>query len=337
MTRGVLGYMVDASSRLSKHTLSYDRLGRATDHYFGSDDAGNTHRMRWQYSYDDSNAGRLTAIASSNDDGLSSGGTTSHYCQYDHRGNVVAVSDSSGDIQYGYLYDAFGNIMFSFDEGAAAAPTDDILFTGKDYDADTGMYYFNARWYDPEIGRYISKAGVAPAGEHAYLFCQGNPISTVDVAGDLPESIENTRDFIQICAEDFWEDWGWVGYQAARGFRDACGVCAYPLGRARVLNCDEYSGPDDFSKFAPDYIDRKFNHNLYTHQIKVAGACEVYGPNVAYLGFGAYEIWSNFGWNGSFWDPTKDKSDLCRSGLEDVFKENVEGVWEYMRWTYWPW
>ena len=77
--------MVDASSRLSKHTVSYDRLGRATDHTFGSDDAGNRHRMRWQYSYDDSNAGRLTAIASSNEDGLSSGETT---YAYDNHGRL---------------------------------------------------------------------------------------------------------------------------------------------------------------------------------------------------------------------------------------------------------
>jgi len=62
LTRSVVGHMVDASSRLSKHALSYDRLGRATDHTFGSDNAGNRRRMRWQYSYDDSNAGRLTAI-----------------------------------------------------------------------------------------------------------------------------------------------------------------------------------------------------------------------------------------------------------------------------------
>ena len=38
--------MVDASSRLPKHALSYDRLGRATARYFESDDSGNTQRMR---------------------------------------------------------------------------------------------------------------------------------------------------------------------------------------------------------------------------------------------------------------------------------------------------
>ncbi|HUT23307.1 MAG TPA: RHS repeat-associated core domain-containing protein [Sumerlaeia bacterium] len=139
--------------------------------------------MRWQYSYDDSNAGRLTAIASSNDDGLSAGETTSQYYQYDHRGNVVAVTDSSGDIQYGYQYDAFGNIMFSFDEGAAAAPTDDILFTGKDLDEDTGLYYFNARWYDAGDGRFVSQGPLTPNKEMPYLICDDNPVNSADPTG----------------------------------------------------------------------------------------------------------------------------------------------------------
>ena len=89
LTRGVLGYMVDASSRLSKHALSYDRLGRATDHTFGSDDAGNRRRMRWQYAYDDSNAGRLRAMASSNHDGLSAGSTTTATYDYNPSGDRV--------------------------------------------------------------------------------------------------------------------------------------------------------------------------------------------------------------------------------------------------------
>ena len=114
------------------------------------------------------------------------GATTSQYYQYDHRGNVVAVTDSTGDIQYGYQYDAFGNIMFSFDEGAAAAPTDDILFTGKDLDADTGLYYFNARWYDPEVARFLSRGPFKPNEEHAYGFCRGDPLSYVDPTGAVP-------------------------------------------------------------------------------------------------------------------------------------------------------
>jgi len=113
------------------------------------------------------------------------GSTTSQYYQYDHRGNVVAVTDSSGDIQYGYQYDAFGNIMFSFDEGGTTAPTDDILFTGKDLDPDTGLYYFNARWYDSEVGRFVIRAIAKANYEHSYSFCDGNPVNFADPQGTV--------------------------------------------------------------------------------------------------------------------------------------------------------
>ena len=43
LTKATLGYMIDAASRLSKHTLEYDRIGRATKHQFGSDNTGNVH------------------------------------------------------------------------------------------------------------------------------------------------------------------------------------------------------------------------------------------------------------------------------------------------------
>ena len=114
------------------------------------------------------------------------GATTSQFYQYDHRGNVVAVTDSTGDIQYGYQYDAFDNIMFSFDEGGTAGPSDDILFAGKDYDEDTGLYYFNARWYDRSIGRCLTRSRLGPSEEHPYVFCLQDPLSFVDPSGRSP-------------------------------------------------------------------------------------------------------------------------------------------------------
>ena len=117
-------------------------------------------------------------------------GTDSRYYQYDHRGNVAAVTDSTGKILRGYQYDAFGNIPFSFATGqSGAAPTDDILFTGKDLDPDTGLYYFNARWYDGEQGRFVNRTWLSPATEHPYGFCFANSLSYGDPNGTLPTTV----------------------------------------------------------------------------------------------------------------------------------------------------
>ena len=113
----------------------------------------------------------------------------SYYYQYDHRGNVVVASDSTSEIDRGYRYDAFGNIVFSFQEmegisGGSEATKDDILFTGKDWDADAGLYYFNARWYDPETGTFVSSTlNYRPFEEHPYLYCQNAPLSRLDPTG----------------------------------------------------------------------------------------------------------------------------------------------------------
>ena len=116
---------------------------------------------------------------------LNGTGSESRYYQYDHRGNTVAVTDSSGKILRGYQYDAFGNQTFSFQQGSSTPPAkDDILFTGKDYDEDTGLYYFNARWFDADVGRFTSRTDYDVAKEHPYALCQNNPIGSTDPSGE---------------------------------------------------------------------------------------------------------------------------------------------------------
>jgi RHS repeat-associated protein len=59
------------------------------------------------------------------------------------------------------------------------------LFTGKTLEESTGLVYFGGRWYDPEIGRFIT---VDPAedGENWYGYCRNNPIAYIDADGRVP-------------------------------------------------------------------------------------------------------------------------------------------------------
>ncbi|NLW46754.1 MAG: RHS repeat-associated core domain-containing protein, partial [Firmicutes bacterium] len=58
------------------------------------------------------------------------------------------------------------------------------LFTGKVLEESTGLVYFGARWYDPEVGRFIS---VDPAedGENWYALCDNDPVNYFDPDGRL--------------------------------------------------------------------------------------------------------------------------------------------------------
>jgi RHS repeat-associated protein len=50
-------------------------------------------------------------------------------------------------------------------------------FTGKEYDPDTGLYYYNARWYDADLGRFISEDTAAdPNNPNLYSYCGNNRV-----------------------------------------------------------------------------------------------------------------------------------------------------------------
>jgi RHS repeat-associated protein len=64
-------------------------------------------------------------------------------------------------------------------------------FTGKEYEDDLNLYYFNARWYDPQLGRFLSEdpAGIVPGdffSSNEYIYCRNNPVGFVDPDGRSP-------------------------------------------------------------------------------------------------------------------------------------------------------
>lgn len=55
-------------------------------------------------------------------------------------------------------------------------------YTGKFFDESSGLYYFNARWYDCELGRFTTQ-DPARDGVNWWIYCGGNPITFVDPDG----------------------------------------------------------------------------------------------------------------------------------------------------------
>jgi RHS repeat-associated protein len=103
-------------------------------------------------------------------------GTTSFL--RDGLGSTVGESGSAGGLDATYLYSPYGD---SANSGSAATP---LQFTGRENDAGTGLYYYRARYYSPQLGRFISEdpLGVA-AGTNVYAYVNGNPIGGIDPLG----------------------------------------------------------------------------------------------------------------------------------------------------------
>ena len=118
-------------------------------------------------------------------------GKPTYFYHTDQVGSVKAVTDQSGKVVFNADYFAFGTKYTSngdFDETHG--------FTGKEYDSDTGLYYYNARWYDSELGRFISEDSANdPNSPNLYCYGSNNPLSFIDPTGHgvmSPEAAEHT-------------------------------------------------------------------------------------------------------------------------------------------------
>jgi len=78
-------------------------------------------------------------------------GTTSYY-QADALGTVTSLSNSAGALANTYTYDSFGNPTAS-----TGTITNSARYTGREFDSETGLYDYRARYYDSVTGRFLSE------------------------------------------------------------------------------------------------------------------------------------------------------------------------------------
>jgi RHS repeat-associated protein len=104
-----------------------------------------------------------------------------YFYHTDHLGSVKAVTKVDGSVVWKADYLPFGQ-QYMKNKLDTNFEEDDLGFTGKNYDKDTGLYYFNARWYDSELGRFISE-DPSKFGKNYYIYCKNNSLLYVDPSG----------------------------------------------------------------------------------------------------------------------------------------------------------
>ncbi len=108
------------------------------------------------------------------------------------QGDVTAITNFAGTVIGTYTYDAWGNLIPEAsdlsDEVAAMNP---IRYRGYYYDAETGYYFLNSRYYDAEMGRFLNadtpdilNAVLDTTDKNLFTYCGNNPVVRVDYAGD---------------------------------------------------------------------------------------------------------------------------------------------------------
>lgn len=107
-----------------------------------------------------------------------------HIYLKDIQGSTTNIVKDDGTLSAAYEYSDFGET----EEITGSTFDNEICYTGAVYDDTTGLYYMNARYYDPENGRFISQDTYRgelndPGQWHLYVYCANNPINYTDPSG----------------------------------------------------------------------------------------------------------------------------------------------------------
>ncbi len=113
---------------------------------------------------------------------------------YDGKGNVTAVTDSTQAVAAAYNYDAFGVLMTK--TGTLDQP---FTFSTKRYNGSTGLSYYGYRFYNPGIGKWLTRDPLGVAGGiNLYGFVSNDPVNLVDPLGLLTRSFRIDLTFIIV-------------------------------------------------------------------------------------------------------------------------------------------
>ncbi|MFC1524967.1 RHS repeat domain-containing protein [Planctomycetota bacterium] len=110
-----------------------------------------------------------------------------YYYHENSLGSIYAVTTATGTVAERYSYDAYGNVSFYDGAGNPIGGTaigNRILYTGREYDAETGLYDYRERTYSAELGRFLQRD---PAEDdlllNLYAYVGNNPVNYVDPMG----------------------------------------------------------------------------------------------------------------------------------------------------------
>ena len=129
--------------------------------------------------------------------GLTYKGKT-YYYRKNLQGDIINITDSTGAKVVTYTYNAWGKIM-SMTGNMELAVNNPFRYRGYYYDVESGLYYLNSRYYDPQTGRFINAEpnvdygkfdeGAGLNGYNVFAYCANNPVMFKDDSGEFVISI----------------------------------------------------------------------------------------------------------------------------------------------------
>lgn len=151
---------------------------------------------------------------------------STYFYHKNHLGSVVALTDGSGNLVERYEYDPYGQPSF-FDANdnalSQSAVCNAILFTGREYDAETGLYYYRARTMHPGLGRFMQHDPLMYVdGYNMYSYVFNEPVRFTDYSGMKNSNMENTMSTIDVISGVL----GTIGFAGPLGMGQLLGTAA---------------------------------------------------------------------------------------------------------------
>jgi RHS repeat-associated protein len=168
---------------------------------------------------------------------------------YDGRGNVTSLLDNLQNVVATYSYDSYGTLMNK--TGSIDQP---FMFSTKQYDTETGLQYFGYRFYNPAMGRWLTRDPLGEVGGlNLYSFVGNNPVNWVDPLGlwTVTPRVNFTFIFADVTLGVALDDKSNIGLQftAAAGLSLSVGI----TGGVTVTNApciSNLEGPGTSAGFA---------------------------------------------------------------------------------------
>ena len=107
------------------------------------------------------------------------------------QGDVVQIIDANGVMQAEYIYSPWGEVVSAEGDLAEVNP---LRYRGYYYDSETGFYYLQSRYYDPENHRFINADSFASTGQgivgtNMFAYVNSDPVNCIDADGKTIEYI----------------------------------------------------------------------------------------------------------------------------------------------------
>jgi RHS repeat-associated protein len=185
--------------------------------------------------------------------GLKLNGAEYYYIR-NGQNDIIDILDFNGDVVVSYSYDTWGKLLsitgILADTVGVKNP---YRYRGYMYDTETGLYYLQSRYYDPEIGRWINADimvdnGMGILGTNMYGYCINNPVNMIDDSGEIPKWIVDIANisFSVLSTMNRWNSVKYytiktaIAYMAARSLS----LAKMPLTSAMFLHAMYGGGKD---------------------------------------------------------------------------------------------